>query len=94
MPGAFNFVEESLADQAIARQEQIFIAQIQSGEPGEYQVRVNARKKPRPAVASNEFALNGEGFGKGDEVLVLTSEENDMPTILGLSPWILHGDEK
>lgn len=76
----------------IARQNepQPFVCLITEQTDEGFTVTTNGREVGRNATISNEFALNGQGAGVGDEVLVITSEANDMPVIVGLSPWMVH----
>lgn len=70
-------------------QPQPFIGQIVGESDGVYQVSVNGRSTSRSATASNEFAFAAQGSGVGDQVIVIGADGPDMPTIIGLSPYII-----
>lgn len=72
-------------------EQQLSIGLVTAAEGGTYTVTVNGRAIPREATVSNEFTFETAGSGKGDEVLLLASGENDLSQIIGLSPWSVHG---
>lgn len=69
---------------------QPFIGLIVDEDNGVYSVTVNGRDTPRQATASNEFAFAAQGSGLGDEIILIGSDGLDLPTIVGLSPWMVH----
>jgi hypothetical protein len=71
------------------REAQPFVALLGAETDGTFSATVNGRALPRPAVASNEFAFGAQGSKEGDHVILITAEANDMPVIIGLSPWII-----
>lgn len=62
---------------------------VKRGHDG-FEIVVNGRAVPRKAVVDNEFVLNRDGDGVGEEVLVLTCPYADMPVIVGRSNWLLN----
>ena len=68
----------------------IQVGRIVSISDGAYSVIVNGRGEARRSTAATEFALNGQGHGEGDEVLIKASSVNDTPVIIGHSPWLLN----
>lgn len=71
-------------------QTQLFIALVEKETDGVFEARVNGRETCREAVASNEFGFDAAGAGAGDEVCLLTSPDNDLAQIIGLSSWSVH----
>lgn len=72
------------------QQPQPYIGLITGESNGTYTVTVNGRSTPRLATASNEFAFASQGSGIGDEVILIAAEGQDLPTIIGLSPYMVH----
>lgn len=66
-----------------------FVAQLTAEENGMFTAVVHGREYGRPAVPSNEFAFGAQGAKVGDYVIMIASDKNDMPVIVGLSPWIV-----
>ena len=56
---------------------------------GTWDVYVHGREFPRPGVSANEYATKANGMGEGSHVVIITADANDMPTIVGISPWIV-----
>lgn len=81
---------KGLVSEAKNGEQQIYVGRIVAASDGTYQTIVNGRSTPRQAVATNDFAFNRTGHGVGDEVLIITSNTNDMPVIVGHSPWLLN----
>lgn len=81
-----------LVGQAKAGERKLSVGRIVAESNGAYSVIVNGRAEPRSAVATNDFVFNRTGHGIGDEVLVVTSELNDQPVIVGHSPWLLNAE--
>lgn len=79
-----------LVEQARDQESEIFICLITDSADEGFTVKTNGREIARNATVSNEFALAAQGAGVGDEVLVVTAPGNDMPVIVGLSPWMVH----
>lgn len=77
-------------DAAKARELQPFVALLGAETNGQFSATVNGRAIPRASVSSNEFAFGHQGAGEGDEVVMIASESNDMPTIIGLSCWCIN----
>lgn len=77
------------ADAAIQQEAKPFVARLGAETSGVWECKVNGRAYDRPAVASNEFAFSAQGPSEGDEVILITSESHDTPTIIGVSPWII-----
>lgn len=89
MPSNRDRLIRRYGNAAKQREGQPFIARLGAETDGTFSATVHGRAYPRPAVASNEFAFGAQGAGEGDVVILITAEGNDMPVIVGLSPWIV-----
>lgn len=81
-----------LAGQAKEEESTLWIGRVETQESGEYQVSVNARATTRQAVCSNGFAFASQVPGsdiRGEYVLVVASEYDDMAFIVGSSPYAI-----
>lgn len=79
-----------LFDHAKAQEPRLQIGRIVKGQSGLYRVITNGRGVPRDDISLTDLALNEQGHGEGDEILVQASELNDKPVIVGHSPWLVN----
>lgn len=74
---------------ALAAENVPLIGTLGSGSGGSWDVYVNGREHPRTDVSANEFGAKANAMSEGDPVVMISSDYNDMPTIIGISPWVV-----